>query len=196
MAFPKRRNLQEQERTNLVIIGSKNPVKISCTEEAFQTTFGDRFLVQGLNVDSGVSEQPIGDEETHKGAYNRAYHSKIAFPEADFWVGIEGGVSEMGEDLIAYAWIVILDKGGKVGRARTASFFLPPIVNKLIHDGMELGLANDKIFNSSNSKQNGGAVGILTKGTMDRKALYTPAVLLACIPFVNGDLFPAKANWR
>jgi inosine/xanthosine triphosphatase len=50
MAFPKRKNLQEQRRQKLIIVGSKNPVKIKCTEHAFQALFEDHFIVQGLDV--------------------------------------------------------------------------------------------------------------------------------------------------
>src|SRR5690554_6091916 len=196
MAFPKRKNLQEQQRNQLVIIGSKNPVKILCTEEAFHLTYGDGFLVQGLNVDSGVGNQPYSDVETYEGAFNRANNCKLAFPEADFWVGIEGGVSAMGEDLTSFAWIVILDKTGKIGRAKTGSFFLPQGVADLLKGGMELGDADDQVFSSSNSKQKGGAVGLLTKGIVDRRDLYRQAVVLALIPFTNPDLYDLNSNDR
>lgn len=173
----------------MIVIGSKNPVKIACTEEAFQSAFGDDFLVQGLNVDSGVSAQPFGEEETYSGAYNRARSCKDIFPEADYWIGIEGGVGEMRDEMTAFAWVVILDRSGKMGRANTSSFFLPPAVAKLIKGGMELGHANDQVFQSSNSKQQGGAVGLLTKGVVSRKELYKQAVLLALIPFISDELY-------
>ncbi|MEX2591621.1 MAG: inosine/xanthosine triphosphatase [Anditalea sp.] len=189
MAFPKRKNLQEKRRQHLVITGSRNPVKIKCIEEAFHMTFEKSFMVQGLNVGSGVGKQPLGDTETYTGAYNRASNSKIAFPEADYWVGIEGGTEEIGEDLTTYAWIVIMDKNGKVGQAKTATFFLPKVISNLVKGGMELGEADDQVFNRVNSKQGNGAVGILTNGTVNRKDLYKQAVILGLIPFINGDMY-------
>lgn len=187
MAFPKRKNLQEldRDRKQLVVIGSKNPVKILCVEEAFHTTFGDHYLVEGLNVDSGVDKQPFGDEETYRGAHTRAMNCKNAFPEADFWVGIEGGVDGMGEEMMAYAWVIILNRSGKVGRARSATFFLPMVVADLVKEGVELGDANDRVFQSLNSKQQGGAVGALTKGVLNRKELYKQPILLGLIPFIH-----------
>lgn len=194
MVFPKRRNLQEQQRSQLVIVGSKNPVKILCTEEAFHLTYGDGFLVQGLDVDSGVNSQPFGDKETYAGAFNRASNCKTAFPEADFWVGIEGGVSEMDADFTSFAWIVILDRTGRTGRAKTGSFFLPPGVTDLLKGGMELGDADDQVFSSVNSKQKGGAVGLLTRGIVDRRDLYRQAVVLALIPLANPELYDSSVN--
>lgn len=189
MAFPKRKNLQEKSRQNLVIMGSRNPVKIKCAEEALDLTFERSFMVQGLNVGSGVGKQPVGDTETFRGAYNRANNSKTAFPEADYWIGIEGGTSEIGEDLLAFAWVVIFDKTGKMGQAKTASFFLPKAISNLVKGGMELGEAVDQVFNRSNSKQDNGAVGLLTNGMVSRKELYKQGVILGLIPFINEEIY-------
>lgn len=190
MIFPKRKNIKDQERQNLVIVGSRNPVKISCTESGFHQMFESAFLVEGLNISSDVGAQPIGDQKTFTGALNRAKNSKAIFPEADFWVGIEGGVEDFNNEMNAFAWVVILDRNDKVGKARTSAFFLPEPIAKLVRKGMELGDADDKFFQTENSKENGGAVGILTHGILDRKNYYQQAVVLALIPFVNENIFP------
>jgi len=66
---------------------------------------------------------------------------------------------------------------------------LPAKVSHLIAGGMELGTANDIVFNVDNSKQKTGAVGLLTHSRIDRVELYKHAVTLALIPFVNPDLY-------
>ncbi|WP_375584875.1 inosine/xanthosine triphosphatase [Cyclobacterium xiamenense] len=189
MAFPKRRNYQEQERQKLVIVGSKNPVKVKSTEQAFQSLFDDYFLVEGLNVDSNVKDQPHGEVETYTGAYNRASEAKKAFPEADFWVGIEGGVDEVGEQMVAFAWMVVLDATGRIGKAKTATFFLPEVLSNLIREGVELGEADDRVFQRTNSKQGNGAVGILTNGAVNRLEYYQQALILALIPFAQKSFY-------
>ena len=50
----------------LVLVASKNPVKIEATREAFSKYF-ENFEVMGIEVDSGVAKQPI-NEETFEGA--------------------------------------------------------------------------------------------------------------------------------
>ncbi len=85
---------------------------------------------------------------------------------------------------------MVIDNGEKVGKARTASFFLPPEVAKLVHEGMELGDADDRVFAKTNSKQQNGAVGLLTNDAITRKSLYLPAVQMAFIPFLNPELYP------
>lgn len=108
--------------------------------------------------------------------------------EADFWVGIEGGVQAEDNGLAAFAWIVIYG-AGKKGEARTATFMLPQKVSHLVAGGLELGTANDLVFRESNSKQKNGAVGLLTHNQIDRTELYRQAVVLALIPFVNSGLY-------
>lgn len=171
------------------MVGSKNPVKIKCTENAFQALFEDSFIVQGLSVDPQVATQPHGDVETYTGAYNRANECKKAFPEADYWVGIEGGVDEVGEQMVAFAWLVVLNNSSIIGKAKTGTFFLPEAISKLIREGMELGEADDKVFQRTNSKQGNGSVGILTNGVVNRMEFYGQGLILALIPFVQKTLY-------
>ena len=173
-----------------IIVASKNPVKIKCTELAFQQVFNDqRLQIIGINVPSGVSDQPMTGEETLRGARNRAKNAKVHSPNADYWVGIEGGIQENDKkETLAFAWVYILSNTHQ-GESRTATFTLPKKITNLIHQGIELGKADDIVFNRENSKQKSGAVGILTHGLIDRIAYYQPAVILALIPFVNTELY-------
>ncbi len=76
-----------------------------------------------------------------------------------------------------------------IGKGRTGTFFIPPPVADLIRQGKELGEADDIIFQRNNSKQENGAVGLLTGNVIDRKNLYEQAVILALIPFKNSILY-------
>lgn len=192
MSFPKRINHQNicpPSIKSLVIVGSKNPVKLSCTEDAFSAAFFKEFLVNGVNAASLISDQPMGDEETLRGAINRSKNSQMAFPEADYWVGIEGGIGRDDFGMSAFAWIYVEDKSGLCGKAKTGCFYLPQGISDLIAQGMELGAADDQFFAKENSKQSGGSVGILTHGVVNRKEYYTQAIILALIPFLNKGLY-------
>ncbi|GAA0877594.1 inosine/xanthosine triphosphatase [Algoriphagus jejuensis] len=188
MNFKRRQNFQPSDKL-LVLVGSKNPVKISCTEDAFTRAFNKSFLVEGINAASGVSDQPKGDIETLLGAKNRAQNSREVFPEANYWVGIEGGLDQDDFGMYAFAWIFILDREGKASQSKTGTFYLPKAVADLVDNGMELGKADDVVFDRENSKQQGGSVGILTHGIVDRNEYYRQAIILALIPFVNENLF-------
>ncbi|KAM0415655.1 hypothetical protein ACHAPT_013405 [Fusarium lateritium] len=172
----------------LVVVASKNTPKIKATSEGFTRILPDTYDFQGISVDSNVSDQPFSDEETLRGATNRARNAQKELPGADFWVGIEGGVEPHDAGICSFAWIVVVGKDGRVGRARTSAYFLPEETCKLLREGVELGHADDKIFGQTNSKNKQGSVGILTGGVVDRADYYTQAVILALIPFKNTSL--------
>lgn len=171
-----------------IVVASKNPVKMDAVKDALSVFLNKEIDLLGVSVESGVPDQPMNDAETRLGAETRVKNALDQFPGFDFYVGVEGGVEETAAGLMAFAWIVI-SNGKKTGKARTASFFLPPEVAKLVHQGMELGDADDIVFAKSNSKQQNGAVGLLTNDVISRKTLYLPAVQMAFIPFLNPELY-------
>lgn len=172
-----------------VIVASGNPVKIKATKAAFKKVFPDeRIVVEGVMVNSGINEQPMGDEDTYKGAFNRACNAKKKTERADYWVGIEGGIDVKDSEMFTYTWMVVISKD-KLGRARSGSFFLPNRISKLIKKGIELGEADDIVFGRSNSKQKNGAVGLLTGNVLTRTSFYETAIVLALIPFKNPKLY-------
>ncbi len=174
-----------------IVIASENPVKKQAALLAFQKMFpAAAFEIVSVNVPSGVSPQPYGDAETLQGAANRAQRAFELRPDADFWVGIEGGVQEVDGELEAFAWIYVLSPTHS-GKSRTGAFYLPPAVARLVRAGHELGEADDIVFGLTNSKQENGAIGILTGNVVDRTALYAQAVALALVPFRNPQLYPA-----
>ncbi|MAG44916.1 inositol monophosphatase [bacterium] len=175
--------------TKKIIIASQNPVKINAVKIAFGKMFSlEKFTFKGVSVFSGVRDQPMNNQETMTGAINRATNAKTKFQDADFWVGIEGGVEKINNQMGSFAWVVI--KSNKLsGKARTSTFFLPKKVVELIDLGKELGEADDIVFGHTNSKQKNGAVGILTKNVITRKDYYIEAIILALIPFKNSKIY-------
>jgi inosine/xanthosine triphosphatase len=169
-----------------VYIGSENPVKIESAKKGFNEVFkhASTFEFIGKSVSSGVGDQPMTNEETLLGAENRALNLKEKFPDGEYYIGIEGGIHTVGNRMEAFAWIVIFGEK-MIGRAQTSTFELPPKIVELIHQGIELGHADDMVFKRNNSKQGNGAVGILTNNVIDRVEYYRHAVILALIPFLN-----------
>lgn len=126
-----------------------------------------------VNVDSGAGDQPEPDEATRRGARMRAVRSREAKPDADFWVGLEGGIEIIDNQLMAFAWMAVQARVGDVSEARSTTLPLPLAVKKLVDGGLELGAANDRVFSTVNSKQDGGAYGLLTDGLYTREGVYT-----------------------
>lgn len=151
---------------------------------------GEEFTIEGVSVASGVSEQPSSDAETYQGALNRAINARLHTPDADFWVGLEGGIEAKETEMESYAWIVVASKDDRIGKAKTGAFFLPSKVVELIREGKELGEADDIVFGKTNSKQSNGAVGLLTHDVITRPELYEGAIVLALISYKNPNLYP------
>lgn len=177
-----------------LVVASTNPVKVQAATDGFLRLFpGSELNVIAAGVPSEVAQQPISDEETLRGALNRSANAQAAQPDADYWIGIEGGIQPIGSEMIAFAWIVVRSRE-MIGKGRTGTFFLPPAVAKLIRQGQELGDADDIVFGRVNSKQDNGAVGLLTDNVIDRAQLYEHAMILALIPFKNGALYHTRVN--
>lgn len=172
-----------------IVVASGNPVKARAVEGGFRRAFSDvHFRVEPLPVDLGAADQPTSDAETLLGAERRAVAARSKRPAADFWVGVEGGVAHVNGQMAAFAWVAVDAPHGR-GRARTGTFFLPETVAALVRSGLELGVADDRVFGRTDTKLRQGAVGLLTRGAIDRTALYEDAVVLALIPFLNAELF-------
>ena len=173
---------------NQIVVASTNPVKVQAAQQGYALIFPDAPLTAtGINVPSGVSDQPMTDTETLQGAFNRARAAQAALPDASLWMGIEGGCEEQHGAMFVFAWVVALNHE-RVGKARTGALELPHEVAALVRQGVELGEADDRVFGRSNSKQQNGAVGLLTGDVIDRRAYYTHAVALALVPFRNPHL--------
>ena len=173
-----------------IVVASGNPVKLAALQKGFQEVFPQfRYNWETVNAPSGVSDQPSSDAETRLGAFNRVEFIRKLNPRAVYWCGIEGGI-EFDQDghMFAFAWVVIQDKS-LCGMARSGAFLLPPQVAKLVRSGLELGDADDMVFQQANSKQKNGAIGLLTGDLITRTSLYQEAVIMALVPFKNRDLY-------
>ncbi|EGQ7899149.1 inosine/xanthosine triphosphatase [Vibrio parahaemolyticus] len=174
--------------TQKVVIASLNPAKINAVKSAFQSAFPQQaFEFVGISVPSEVADQPMTNEETHRGALNRVKNAKVEMPTADFYVGLEAGI----EGNVTFAWMVI-ESDTHRGESRSASLMLPPEVLAQLADANELGDVMDKVFGTENIKQKGGAISLLTQNQLTRSSVYHQALILALIPFTNPDHFPAN----
>jgi len=174
-----------------ILVGSRNPVKIEAVEEAFGIYFDD-VDVTGISVDSSVPDQPVGDE-TYRGARIRASHLMERNVEqnldADYFVGIEGGIEEKEGRWYSFGAICIMDVFGQAGYGTSIHFELPRVVIRNIQNGKELGDVIDAVSGGENTKQKGGAIHYLTKGVIDRKSIYVQGLIAALIPFVNREVW-------
>jgi inosine/xanthosine triphosphatase len=166
-----------------VIVGSTNPVKVSAVR-AVLARIGSGAQVEGIAVPSGVRDQPEGDEETIRGATQRA-RAALERNGADLGIGIEGGVVEEQGHMRTCAWAAVASRDGRIGVGGSLAMSLPDRVAVLVRDGVELGLAMDHITGGHDTKRGTGAVGILTGGLVDRQRAYETLVTYALARFLS-----------
>ena len=65
-----------------VVVGSTTPVKVAATAAVLRRIYGsglnEGVVVESVAVESGVSHQPWGNEDTLRGALNRAQAAQRA----------------------------------------------------------------------------------------------------------------------
>lgn len=181
--------METQKLKQTVAVGSKNPVKIQAVKLAFTRVFPNIIWnIIGVNVDSRVSNQPMSDLESIKGATNRAKNS-LKKVSADFGVGLEGGVQKIGAEWFDCGWIVIIDKKGRKGIGSSIRMHTPDKMINMVKVGKELGEVIDILFKQTNLKQKQGHFGIMTKNAITREQGYKDGVISALVRFINPDLF-------
>ncbi|PLR79137.1 inosine/xanthosine triphosphatase [Bacillus sp. V3-13] len=152
-----------------VIIGSKNPAKVSAVQQAFANFQAE---VISADVPSGVSEQPFSDDEAIEGAVNRAILS-LETGRGDLGIGLEGGVQESRNGLLLCNWGALVQPGKPPIIAGGARFGLPEEISQRLRAGEELGPVMDDYAKKANVRKNEGAVGIFTSGMVDRSAMFS-----------------------
>lgn len=182
------------ETMRLVVVGSSNPVKIAAVRAVVQRVW-PACQVRGVAVESGVSAQPMGDDETRQGATSRARRALERAADADLGIGLEGGVvREPNGTLRTCAWASAVDRDGFVSDGGSLAMPLPPAVAARVLAGEELGYAMDAVADTVGTKYGRGAVGILTAGLIDRQGAYEPLVTYALAPWLAPDYFRAGSG--
>ncbi len=177
-----------------IAVGSTNPVKVAAVRAVIERIWKDCVVV-AMDAESGVRPQPIGDDETQRGARSRAIFALAADPDTDLGVGIEGGVVVLpGGAMRTCAWAVAVDRGGGEGMGGSLAMPLPRAVAARIAGGEELGHAMDHVAQSLGTKWGRGAVGILTAGLIDRQRAYEPLVTYALAPWLAAQYFDAQSS--
>ncbi|MDD7908359.1 inosine/xanthosine triphosphatase [Pseudovibrio exalbescens] len=169
-----------------VAVASKNPVKVGAVEEAFRAMMPKAELeFIALDVESGVPDQPIGDEQTRLGAVTRAINASFIQTDANFCVGLEGGIATVDGQAYTFAWMAVLAQNQELATSRSVMLPLPASVMEKVNAGIELGHAIDEVFGTTNIKHKGGAFGIFTENRLTRQSVYVDTLVCALLPFTN-----------
>ncbi|MCU0652716.1 MAG: inosine/xanthosine triphosphatase [Candidatus Pacebacteria bacterium] len=172
-------------------VGTANRIKLEAVEETIGNyDFLAGARVTGIDVGSGVADQPKSLEETVAGAKNRA---KNSFTDCDLSVGIEDGLMAVPGTRTGYmnTSVCAFYDGKNYHLGFSAAFEYPPKAVELVESGRdinqafyELGLTRDPKIGSAK-----GAIGILTKDRWIRKDTVKQSLTAALIQLDNKKLY-------
>ena len=160
-----------------IAVGSINQVKVAAVRTVMEKVYGD-VRITAVDVQSGVPPQPF-EGQTHQGSENRA---RAALGDHDMAVGIEAGVFEMLDGLYDIQHCTIISKDGKVTYGHGSGFRYPDSIAELVRNGMTVGDAVKVVYGNTEIGKKQGAIGLLSKGLIDRKTLTEQSVTAAMIP--------------
>jgi inosine/xanthosine triphosphatase len=190
----------------IIAVGSTRKPKLAAVREALNG-IADLLLTQsaieivGVEVESGVNHTPLSQEESMRGARQRAESLwQIAKTEAKPWnyfVGLEGGLDSVMENgrrrVFLESWAYVSDGvSGHFGRS--GAIELPEaLAEEVLVRGTELSIAIDRFAGEAGIRDAQGAWGVLSGNKITRQEAFRIALVAAFAPFLNQALYRRTA---
>ena len=170
-----------------IVVGSRNPTKIEAMRAVAAKIFND-VSVEGIEVDSGVSHNPLTDSETMAGAVKRARDAREK-ADADLGVGLEGGITEIDGRYYTCVWCAV-DNGEEVTTGGGVHVPLPEkVLSMIINKNMEMGSVMDKLTSIHDTKRKMGFEGIVTKGLINRRDSFEAILSFTFAKIISPELY-------
>ena len=175
-----------KNHSNLTIkVGSRNEVKVGAVAEILREyPHLAEAQVEGTETNSGVSSQPKSLDETIQGAMNRA---RSAHEGSDYGIGIESGLMAVPNTKSGFMDVCVCaiydGKEFHLGLSSAWEFPNKEVTRLMMEEGLDMNQAVHRAGLTKNPKVGSqeGAIGILTKGRMDRKEYTKQALRTALI---------------
>ena len=171
----------------IISIGSKNPTKVDALKNILiEYEMFKQIEVIGVEVETGVSDQPMSVDETIQGAKNRAKFAYNKVTNSKYAFGIESGFMKVESTKQGYMQICVcaIFDGQNYHIGFSPSFECPiDIMNYILTDNLNLAQAANKSGYTAdeNVNKSEGVVGVLTKGKITRTDYSTYAIIMAMI---------------
>lgn len=126
-------------KTIKIAAGTASEQKIDYLKEVL-SDIGINAEVVSVDVESGVSDQPITEEETQIGSLNRARAAFENVEGVDFGIGIEVGYHKnKNEDFEMFCCTSIFGKGEAIASCSSTRFLLPDFHQQILKKNKHLG---------------------------------------------------------
>lgn len=155
-----------------VAVGSTNPIKIQAVKNGFNDA---NIQVVPCIASSNVRSQPLSDDETLRGAINRAKDC-LDKTECKLAIGLEAGVVVFEQQLFLSHWGALVDRDQNVYFTNGPLILLPGEYHADLFDGKNLEeiMHRSTGIDSLGSKE--GAIGVFTQNRLNREQVLTQIV--------------------
>ena len=171
-----------------IVICTLNEAKNSAVKNVIDKVWSEVEYIS-ISSESGVSDQPLSDEEGIRGAINRAKNGLEEVTDAEYSIGLEGTVDETEYGMFLNGWAAIMHKDGEVGLGCSGKVELPYQIAERLKQGEELGPLIQEMMGDDSIRNTIGTNGVLTKGLYNRTKEFGDAVSCALSRFLRPDLY-------
>jgi non-canonical (house-cleaning) NTP pyrophosphatase len=138
------------------------------------------------NVSSGISHMPTTIDEVMQGAQNRANNLLLGGIVADYYIGIEGGVSYFGEKSYIFGCVYVRNNNGEGHFGFSPMVEVPAVCERMIYnEKKELGPIMEALSGVTDIRSANGSMGAWTNDMFTRKDEFVLAFKAAIAPFYN-----------
>lgn len=168
-----------------IAISSEKLPKVNAVKNYFKEIWVEaEFLTKKIQPD--ISEMPLSLEETNLWAKLRAEMVLEAFPEADFWVGMEWWTYIMEEEAYLFWSVCVISKTWEKYFWLWPSLVMPKSIKKALYEEWkDLWLVIDELVWEENTRNKNWAYGIFTWDLLTREKAFDIAIICAFSPFFN-----------
>ncbi|KAG8344789.1 hypothetical protein TRVL_04378 [Trypanosoma vivax] len=130
-------------------------------------------------------------EESQRGAEHRAREALRLLPEANYGVGLEGGLEEISGKWFECGWMHVVERStGRSGLGSSARFEMSnKLMQKILVEGKELATVIDELSGQTDVRSGQGAMGILTNSYLGRAEAYSHGLIFALAPFLSDSKY-------
>jgi inosine/xanthosine triphosphatase len=182
-------------------VGSINGPKLAAVRSALGAYAPD-VTVEGVVVDSGVPEQPVGFDEIIRGARNRAAGA-VSGCSYDLGIGIEDGLipypvaPSSGEIAHLNIGCVAITDGERNSIGFSSAFAYPPACSiQAANDRQPIGVVFDRLWEDRRGESSRlpsalstGNIGRLSNDVLPRAEYTRHGVLCALVAYLQPDLY-------
>ena len=170
-----------------IAIATASELKIRALENALRILNIEAEILFG-KTSSGVAEQPLGYEETSKGARNRLMECKKNF-DADITVAVESGIIPIEGSYFDIACVRTITKDKKESMAFSSGYFIPDwMAQEARENKSDIGVIVQKLSGGTDKDP----LSYFSSKLIKREDILSQAIVLALVKLLNEEQYLAQ----